>query len=273
MLLAALVVELGGGWNTTTVNELTVVPSEDVESCSRGLHINGALVRPLQRGTLVRAWRSLMTAAGVASELLYLFLHLRLHRLSLWADVQKQGGARERQRSAHKGMVASGAEGSRPWIGARCARSEVGEDRHHQPSGEPPSGGLGRARVSLDWSAAVRALETAESSAPTSEAVVGRGKRHFSAVLQAGGESTCNTLRGLEERFVEKNGGPARDYEDTTPEQLSALAARLATDTVFSPLGKRAMKLMTFQDQIFVGGELTTKSAAGPRDFEQWRKR
>ena len=55
----------GGEWNTTTVNELTVVPSEDVESCIRGLHINGALVRPLQRGTLVRAWRSLMTAAGV----------------------------------------------------------------------------------------------------------------------------------------------------------------------------------------------------------------
>ena len=32
------------------------------------------------------------------------------------------------------------------------------------------------------------------------------------------------------------------------------------------------MKLMTFLAQIFVGCELTTKSAAGPWDFEQWRK-
>ena len=46
-LLAALVVELGGDGNTNTVNELTVVPSEDVESCIRGLHINGALVPPI----------------------------------------------------------------------------------------------------------------------------------------------------------------------------------------------------------------------------------
>ena len=86
-------------------------------------------------------------------------------------------------------------------------------------------------------------------------------------------------LRGLEERFVEKNGGPREDNEDTTPEQLSALAARFASDeapyadfTIFSPFGKRAVKLMTFLAQIFVGCELTTKSAAGPWDFEQWRK-
>ena len=32
------------------------------------------------------------------------------------------------------------------------------------------------------------------------------------------------------------------------------------------------MKLMTFRAQIFVGGELTTKAAAGPWDFEHWRK-
>ena len=45
LVLAALVVGLGGDWKTTTVNELTVVPSEDVESCVRGLHVNGALVQ------------------------------------------------------------------------------------------------------------------------------------------------------------------------------------------------------------------------------------
>ena len=123
-LLAALVVELGGDWNTTTVNELTVVPSEDVESCIRGLHINGALECLLQRDTLVRTWRSLMTAAGVAHqplELLYLFLHLRLHRLSLWARVQKQDGARERPatpRGRSTGQPQS-RKSSRPWIGSR----------------------------------------------------------------------------------------------------------------------------------------------------------
>ena len=131
--------------------------------------------------------------------------------------------------------------------------------------------GLGRARASLDC----KGPGTAKSSGPTSEAVVGRGKRRYSAVLQAGDELEFHKLppamlRGLEERFVS---------EDTTPGQLSALAARLASDdapyadfTLFSPFGKRAMKLMTFWAQIFVGGELTSKSAAGPWDFEQWRK-
>ena len=102
-LLAALVVELGGDWNTTTVNELTVVPSEDVESCIRGLHINGALEPPTATwhpGTGVAVahdccWRG--TTSPWSSY--FLSLHLRLallHRLSLWALVQKQDGARER---------------------------------------------------------------------------------------------------------------------------------------------------------------------------------
>ena len=67
--------------------------------------------------------------------------------------------------------------------------------------------------------------------------------------------------------FVRKNGGPARDYEDTVTGQLSALASRLASDeapyadfSVFSPSGMRAMKLMMFRAQIIVGGELTTKT-------------
>ena len=69
----------------------------------------------------------------------------------------------------------------------------MGEGPDHQTSGEPPSGGLGRERVSLDWSAAVKALETAKSPAPTSEAVVGRGKRRFSRFsrLEMSVSSTC----------------------------------------------------------------------------------
>ena len=88
---------------------------------------------------------------------------------------------------------------------------------------------------SQDWSAAVKSLKTAKSSASTNEAVVGRGKRRCSAVLQAGNAREFHMpppamLRCLEEWFVEKNGGPARNYEDTTLEQLSALAARLVPD-------------------------------------------
>ena len=102
---------------------------------------------------------------------------------------------------------------------------------------------------------------------------------HFSTVLQAGDEREFNMLpssmlRGLEERFVRKNGGHARDSEGTVTEQLSSLASRLASDeapygdfSVFSLFRKRAMKLMTFLAKIFVGGELTTKTAAVPPRF------
>ena len=66
------------------------------------LHASGMSFRELLVEPRKRSWRSLMTAAGVAPpalELLYLFLHLRLalqHRLSLWARVLKEDGARKR---------------------------------------------------------------------------------------------------------------------------------------------------------------------------------
>ena len=236
-LLAALVVELGGDWNTTTVNELTVVPSEDVVSCIRGLHISGALVRPLQRGTLVRTWRSLMTAAGVAPPALGapLSLSAPAPTPSLAVGPRSRRGKRTASDAGWEGEEAR----ARAWLPAwpkhgaapepeelsaldrfafgrrfnQCVRSEVGEARHHQTGG-----GLGRARVSLDWSAAVRALQTAKSSAPTCEAVVGRGKRRFSAVLQAGDEREFHML--LTTSNVARLGGAVRGEERRSRERL-----------------------------------------------------
>ena len=65
--------------------------------------------------------------------------------------------------------------------------------------------------------------------------------------------------RKLEEVFTQKNGGAAREYEQVTGEQLSALAARLAVDeapytdfSVWGPYGKRALKAASRRAQIFV---------------------
>ena len=246
-LLAALVVELGGDGNTNTVNELTVVPSEDVESCIRGLHINGALVPPIATwhpGTGVAiahdcCWRG-PTALGAPLPLFAPVPSPPTPFLAV-ARVQKQDGARERpatpeerRRSAHKGMVASGAEArSTPRAGRALGLGSVRSWGTIYRMREE------RARVSLDWSAAVRALETAKSLSPTSEAVFGRGKRRFSAVLQAGDEREFHMLppamlRGLEERFVEKNGGP----RETTK-------TRLRSNSLPSPLALHRTKLRT----------------------------
>ena len=41
---------------------------------------------------------------------------------------------------------------------------------------------------------------------------------------------------------------------------------------VWGPFGRRQSKLLKYQAQIFVGGELQTKLMTGPPNFESWRK-
>ena len=123
-------------------------------------------------------------------------------------------------------------------------------------------------RVSLDRSSAARAMETTKGSAHSNEKAEANVVSPLSCRLLMSVSSTPSSmLLGLEEQVRKENGCPAKDYEGTVTEQLSALASRLASDeapiadfSAFSPFGKRALKLMTFWAQIIVGGELTTKT-------------
>ena len=91
-LLSLLVHELGGDWIATRVSELTTIPSSDI----RGLHVNGVSLRPLQRGTLVQSWRSLLESAGFPPPAL---------------------GAPLPQLPPTQGLVASGTEAHRGTLG------------------------------------------------------------------------------------------------------------------------------------------------------------
>ena len=85
-------------------------------------------------------------------------------------------------------------------------------------------------------------------------------------------------VRRLNADFRELWGSEAREYEDHTWEQLSAMAAKAAMDeapytdfSVFGPYGKRLQRLMSCRAQIFIDNELVTKTIQGPSSFEQWR--
>eukprot|EP00971_Amphidinium_carterae_P163487 3241901-Amphidinium_carterae.1 len=73
-------------------------------------------------------------------------------------------------------------------------------------------------------------------------------------------------------------GTRPQPYEEPSGEQLSALKALLDDDrapycdfAIWGPFGRRQGKLLRFQAQVFVYGELHTKMMAGPNTFEAWR--
>ena len=164
------------------------------------------------------------------------------------------------------GVVACGAEAhvsdkaggsSRLWTQSLWGRlSGAGAAQYH--------------RVSLDRSSAVRAMEATKGSAHSNETAEANVVSPLFCRLVMSVSSTCyrhQCYEAWKSGFVRKNGCPARDYEDTVTEQLSALASRLVLDeapnadfSAFSSFGKRALKLMTCWAQIIVGGELTTKT-------------
>ncbi|CAK0821592.1 unnamed protein product, partial [Prorocentrum cordatum] len=86
-------------------------------------------------------------------------------------------------------------------------------------------------------------------------------------------------LKEVDETFEATNGGPTADYEDTSPEQISALAFVLAQDEapytdfgIWGPFGKRTAKFLSFRAQVFVAGEWVTKVVQGPPNFAAWRR-
>ncbi|CAK0906332.1 unnamed protein product, partial [Prorocentrum cordatum] len=86
-------------------------------------------------------------------------------------------------------------------------------------------------------------------------------------------------LRQFAAEFEKTHGGPPREHEEASPEQLSALAAVLGEDAapytdlaVWGPFGKQQQKLLRFTAQVFVGGELVTRQVKGPASFDTWRQ-
>eukprot|EP00971_Amphidinium_carterae_P000536 10905-Amphidinium_carterae.1 len=70
-------------------------------------------------------------------------------------------------------------------------------------------------------------------------------------------------------RYADIYDGLPHPQEEPTPEQLSALKDKFDKDTapdadfgVWGPYGRRQQKLFKFNTQVFVGGELVTKSSA-----------
>ncbi|CAK0883768.1 unnamed protein product, partial [Prorocentrum cordatum] len=81
-------------------------------------------------------------------------------------------------------------------------------------------------------------------------------------------------LKELNANYARETGRPPRDYEDTTDVQPSALAARLAAGeaprvdfSVFGPFGKRIQRLINFQADVWVSGQLVKKKLAGPMNL------
>ena len=179
-------------------------------------------------------------------------------------DARRRGRLRGRSTRLRQGWGALGFGPNR--CGGRLSGAEAAENR----------------RVSLDRSSAARAMGTTKGSAHSNETAEANVVSPLSCRLEMSVSSTCYRHQRYEawkSGSVRKNGGHARDYEGTVTEQLSSLASRLASDeapnadfSVFSPFGKRTMKLMTFWAQIIVGGELTTKTVPVPLAiFVQWR--
>ncbi|CAK0909902.1 unnamed protein product, partial [Prorocentrum cordatum] len=107
-------------------------------------------------------------------------------------------------------------------------------------------------------------------------------KRKYNAFLDQLSDGEFDTLseqalRNIAKDFKLMNGGPPREAENVTPEQVSALAARVADDhapcthfALWGPFGRQQKKVLKFTAQIFVNGELVTRQLSGPPPFETW---
>ena len=88
----------------------------------------------------------------------------------------------------------------------------------------------------------------------------------------------AETLLQLDHAYEDLHGEP-KDYEDTTPLQLAALAAKVALDLppsvdmgIWGPYGNRIQRLMQFTAEVRVNGAYVKRRLAGPTNFTGFRK-
>jgi len=88
---------------------------------------------------------------------------------------------------------------------------------------------------------------------------------------------TFSELAGYRASFEQASGGPPPEEHQPTGEQLAGLRAVLSAGRVpfvdfgvWCPHGARIAKFRRTEAQVFVGGQLVTKSIDGPSCFESW---
>ena len=148
-----------------------------------------------------------------------------------------------------------------------------------------PSFGVAAFALPSPPAAAAPPATSAAPGPPGTSAPVEPGPRKlkFSQVLCPGDDRefvilSTKRLKELARAYKGVHGTTSREYETSTEEQLSALAARAAADelvyadlAIFGPYGKRLLKAAATRAQIFVRGELITKSYSGPQSYAAWR--
>ena len=120
-----------------------------------------------------------------------------------------------------------------------------------------------------------------EAAAVVDLPVVSKGK--VSAVLDQADEGMFETLDPSKRAEYRSNhlamtGGPPPEGRIPSSDQMAALASKLAKHeapyadfAVFTPAGRRLVKLRKFEAQVFIDGELKTRTLRGPSDFQSWK--
>ena len=120
-----------------------------------------------------------------------------------------------------------------------------------------------------------------EAAAVVDLPVVVKGK--VSAVLDQADEGMFEALDPSKRAEYRSNhllmtGGAPPEGRIPSSDQMAALASKLAKQeapyadfAVFTPAGRRLHKLRKFEAQVFIDGELKTRSLRGPSDFQSWK--
>ena len=139
---------------------------------------------------------------------------------------------------------------------------------------------FGKLRDHVKPAAPPPAVDTLAVVAPAS--TTARGK--MSMVIDQADDGHFDPL-GPEERakyrlnHVTLTGGPPPEGRAPSTEQIAAMVTKLARGDapyvdfgVFTPHGKRHMKMHKFEAQVFVDNQLVRKQMKGPSTFDSWKE-
>ena len=108
-------------------------------------------------------------------------------------------------------------------------------------------------------------------------------KRKLMGIIDQTTEAEINMIpdsevRELFRKYSDLQGGMPQPQEEPSGEQISGVRELLRADSapyvdfaVFGPYGKRQAKMLRFEAQVFVAGQLVTRQVKGPSNFDAWR--
>ena len=186
-------IEAIGGNDQTLMQDVIYIPSGIVETTIGQTTLQGNVVTPLQKGSVVRAWRALLKQAGMAPPSLGAAMPIVASAPSKVALVVLSLPVTPSQLPQHVLMSPEETQPSTP---------------------APPPGTLYPSQE--EWrTLALQGSEPEADSHPTGGT---HSKRKFSSILAPGDDREFSVLppkiqRKLEEVFTQKNDGAAREYE------------------------------------------------------------